>query len=69
MIATPPAPPAPIPTPIRPCRFGICIGMQTLFEGSEESPGIKGLGLLLKVAIAEFLLHTPHPSRVLARTK
>jgi glutamine amidotransferase/cyclase len=26
--------------------FGICLGMQTLFEGSEESPGIEGLGIL-----------------------
>ncbi|HLK65764.1 MAG TPA: imidazole glycerol phosphate synthase subunit HisH [Bryobacteraceae bacterium] len=26
--------------------FGICLGMQALFEGSEEAPGVKGLGLL-----------------------
>mmetsp|Transcript_50972 Transcript_50972/g.119135 ORF Transcript_50972/g.119135 Transcript_50972/m.119135 type:complete len:548 (-) Transcript_50972:181-1824(-) len=26
--------------------FGICLGMQTLFEGSEESPGTVGLGIL-----------------------
>ncbi len=26
--------------------LGICLGMQILFEESEESPGIKGLGLL-----------------------
>jgi len=26
--------------------FGICIGMQLLFEESEESPGTRGLGLL-----------------------
>jgi glutamine amidotransferase len=26
--------------------LGICIGMQLLFEGSEESPGEKGLGVL-----------------------
>jgi imidazole glycerol-phosphate synthase len=26
--------------------FGICLGMQTLFEGSEESPGIAGLGVI-----------------------
>ena len=26
--------------------FGICVGMQLLFENSEEAQGIKGLGLL-----------------------
>jgi glutamine amidotransferase len=26
--------------------LGICIGMQLLFEGSEESPGVPGLGVL-----------------------
>lgn len=26
--------------------FGICLGMQTLFEGSEESPGVEGLGVI-----------------------
>jgi glutamine amidotransferase len=26
--------------------MGICLGLQLLFEGSDESPGIKGLGLL-----------------------
>lgn len=26
--------------------FGICLGMQTLFESSEESPGAEGLGIL-----------------------
>jgi glutamine amidotransferase len=26
--------------------LGICIGMQLLFEGSEESPGVAGLGIL-----------------------
>ena len=26
--------------------LGICLGMQTLFEASEESPGVGGLGLL-----------------------
>ena len=26
--------------------MGICLGLQTLFEGSEESPGVAGLGLI-----------------------
>jgi imidazole glycerol phosphate synthase glutamine amidotransferase subunit len=26
--------------------LGICLGMQLLFEGSDESPGARGLGLL-----------------------
>ena len=26
--------------------LGICLGLQLMFEGSEESPGIEGLGLL-----------------------
>jgi imidazole glycerol phosphate synthase glutamine amidotransferase subunit len=26
--------------------LGICVGMQLLFEGSEEAPGVAGLGLL-----------------------
>ena len=26
--------------------IGICVGMQLLFEGSEEAPGVSGLGLL-----------------------
>eukprot|EP00038_Savillea_parva_P007560 m.170995 g.170995 ORF g.170995 m.170995 type:complete len:547 (-) comp13317_c0_seq1:855-2495(-) len=26
--------------------FGVCIGMQCLFEGSEEAPGLKGLGIV-----------------------
>lgn len=26
--------------------LGICVGLQMLFEGSEESPGVSGLGLL-----------------------
>ncbi len=26
--------------------LGICLGIQTLFEGSEESPGVAGLGLI-----------------------
>jgi glutamine amidotransferase len=26
--------------------LGICVGMQMLYEGSDESPGVKGLGVL-----------------------
>ncbi|MBA3654678.1 MAG: imidazole glycerol phosphate synthase subunit HisH [Actinobacteria bacterium] len=26
--------------------LGICVGMQMLYEGSEEAPGVKGLGVL-----------------------
>ena len=26
--------------------FGICLGMQVLFEGSQEDPEVRGLGLL-----------------------
>jgi len=26
--------------------FGVCVGMQVLLEGSEEAPGVPGLGLL-----------------------
>jgi glutamine amidotransferase len=26
--------------------LGVCVGLQVLFEGSEESPGVEGLGLL-----------------------
>ena len=26
--------------------LGICVGLQILFEGSEESPGVKGLGII-----------------------
>ncbi len=25
--------------------FGVCVGMQVLFEGSEEAPGVPGLGM------------------------
>jgi len=46
--------------------FGICIGMQLLFENSEEAPGISGLGLLkgsllnFKSSEKEFKLPVPH---------
>lgn len=26
--------------------LGVCVGLQVLFEGSEESPGVEGLGIL-----------------------
>jgi glutamine amidotransferase len=26
--------------------LGVCVGLQVLFEGSEESPGVRGLGVL-----------------------
>lgn len=26
--------------------LGICLGLQLMFESSEEGPGVKGLGLL-----------------------
>ena len=26
--------------------FGICLGMQSLFQSSEESPGVEGLGII-----------------------
>ena len=41
-----------LPEVIRKCAelgkpfLGICLGMQLLFDSSEESPGVKGLGLL-----------------------
>jgi len=39
--------------------LGICIGLQVLFEGSAESPGTKGLGVLPGV-LDKFV---PHPDR------
>ena len=36
--------------------FGICLGMQSLFEGSEESPGAVGLGIIPGV-VTRFLQH------------
>ena len=35
--------------------FGICLGMQWLFEGSDEAPGVRGLG-----AVAGMCSRLPH---------
>jgi imidazole glycerol-phosphate synthase subunit HisH len=42
--------------------LGVCVGLQVLFEGSEESPGQRGLGLLpgKVVRIAANGLRVPH---------
>ncbi len=44
--------------------LGICLGLQLLFEASEESPGAKGLGLLkgsiTKIPNADGALKIPH---------
>lgn len=43
--------------------LGICLGLQLLFEGSEESPGVKGLGILEGEIVrlpAESGLKIPH---------
>lgn len=43
--------------------LGICLGLQILFESSEESPGVKGLGLLQGKIVripAEEGLKIPH---------
>jgi imidazole glycerol-phosphate synthase subunit HisH len=58
--------------------LGICLGMQWLFEGSDEAPGVPGLGMIpggctrlpprerLKVPhVGWNSLHAPHPSRLL----
>ncbi len=41
--------------------LGICLGMQVLFEGSEEAPGVKGLGyfkgLVKKIKTKEKIPH------------
>lgn len=37
--------------------LGICLGLQLMFEGSEESPGVQGLGLL-----KGRILHIPEES-------
>lgn len=41
--------------------LGICVGMQLLYEGSEEAPGIRGLGLLEgTIRRIPTSLHLPH---------
>lgn len=41
--------------------FGICVGMELLFEGSEEAPGVPGLGILRgSVDRLRTRLHLPH---------
>ena len=58
--------------------LGICLGMQWLFEGSDEAPGVRGLGAIagrcwrlpqrgaLKVPhVGWNSLHAPRPSRLL----
>lgn len=41
--------------------LGICVGMQLLYEGSEEAPGVAGLGLLPgSVRRIPTDLHLPH---------
>ncbi len=44
--------------------LGICLGLQLLFEASEESPGVKGLGLLKgtisRIPNADGALKIPH---------
>jgi glutamine amidotransferase len=58
--------------------FGICLGLQWLFEGSDEAPDVPGLGAFmgmcsrlpqhdgLKVPhVGWNSLHVPHPSRLL----
>lgn len=59
--------------------LGICLGLQLLFESSEESPGVEGLGLLpgkiLRIPSREGLkiphmgwndISFPHPGRLFA---
>jgi imidazole glycerol-phosphate synthase subunit HisH len=53
--------------------LGICLGMQWLFDGSDEAPGVSGLGLLEGTC---FRLEAPRPLKVphvgwnlLARTR
>lgn len=44
--------------------FGICLGMQVLFESSEEDPGVQGLGILkgmvTKFRPADRAIKVPH---------
>lgn len=41
--------------------FGICLGLQALYEGSDEAPGIPGLGLLPgRVRKLEGVFKIPH---------
>lgn len=41
--------------------FGICLGLQVLFEGSEEAPGVPGLGIFKgKVEAFNIDLSVPH---------
>ena len=43
--------------------FGICLGLQLLFEESEESPGVKGLGIFkgkIKKFSSDMGLKIPH---------
>ena len=43
--------------------FGICLGLQLLFEESEESPGVKGLGIFkgkIKKFSNDMCLKIPH---------
>jgi len=60
--------------------FGICLGMQWLFEGSDEAPGIAGLGTLAGVCsrlpatvkvphVGWNSLEAPRPSRLLEGIK
>jgi glutamine amidotransferase len=48
--------------------FGICLGMQWLFEGSEESPELAGLGLLAgrcyRLGTPHSAIHNPQPIKV-----
>ena len=40
--------------------LGICVGMQVLYEGSEEAPGVRGLGLVPgEVRVRGHPLHCP----------